>query len=442
MRRYALSGILLLLLTGVFSLVYAENTYTSFVSKEVGPCLTSGGNPKACDPNKPDEAEVLTNVEYLRSEWLASAQQACVQAVVDGNFLDDNTIEFTAGDQKISASITLRDLKLEDISTPNSLGTLATTQGNLSTSTTSIMQDFAPKPLSLASQPYWTENSGSNSANSRNAILFEFFDENNQPIAINAFGAWFGDLETRSDVLPAFMRFYDENGQVLSENILIPEDQDTDQSQCGSGVSSGKGCGNHTTRWIGFSRSENTEVQKMLIVVGEDDLGSDGSREHLSFIGASLGVNATCPVPTVSSTPLPSSAPTATATPLPSPVITDTPEVTIMPTDSVTPTTTAIPTQTVTPVVTISTTTTPVPTISPTATPAPTINPTITPRVSVVPIPRTHLSRVCREPLHLRFEKKLYKRIKDAKKVQNQIKTFIESRRNITPTYSLSKFRR
>lgn len=332
-----------------------------FISTEVGPCLTSGGNPKACDPTKQEETSVLSAVEDLHTEWLSMSKRICSEAVIGGNFLDGNTIEFIGTNQKISATITLRDLNLDDINSPNSFGTKATTQGSLTTTTTSTLQDSAPKPLSLATLPYWTENSGSNTPNSRNGILFEFFDENKNPIEVDGFGAWFGDLETRHDVLPAFMRTYDRNGEALSENILINEDENTDLNQCGTTSGTGKGCGNHTTRWIGFNSSDDqpTSVQKFLIVVGEDDLGADGSREHLSFIGTTLAISTNCPptpIPSPTHTPKPTSSPEPSVTPDPTstPVISNTPEPTAIPfpIPSLTPTARHHTTPPVTPVTT------------------------------------------------------------------------------------------
>lgn len=345
-----------------FAFVFTNSIHTQalsmsqyFISSEVGPCLTSGGNPKACDVSKPNETFVLSTVESLRTEWMSTSQKVCSEAVISGNFLDGNTIEFTGTNQKISATVTLRDLNLDDINSPNSFGTKATTQGSLTTTTTSTMQDSAPKPLSLTTLPYWTENTGSNTSNSRNGVLFEFFDENENPIAVDGFGAWFGDIETRSNVLPAFMRLYNQDGNNLSENILINEDKNTDLNQCGTTSGTGKSCGNHTTRWIGFNSSDNqtTSVQKFLVVVGEDDLDADGSREHLSFIGTTLAISTNCPttpIPSPTHTPEPSVTPDPTSTP----VISNTPEPTAipLPTPSLTPTARHHTTPPVTPVTT------------------------------------------------------------------------------------------
>lgn len=331
MYKYLSPIVATVILISTLTPVFAKSDFQVYTSKEIGPCLTSGGNPKACDPTKQADADKLQEVEDLQAKWLTDNTKICSEAVVSGNFLDDNTIEFITNEQKISASISLRDMNLDDISSLNNLGTKSNTQGVLTTSTTATMQDFAPKPLSRATQPYWTENSGSNSSNSRNAILFEFFDNNGNPFTINSFGAWFGDIETRSDVLPAIMRVYNSTGQAVSENIEILENTDTNLALCGSTSGIGVGCGNHTTRWIGFTQQGSSEIQKVLIVVGEDDTEGDGSREHLSFIGASIAINSNCPSISSTTTPIP------TTTSVPTPTPTTQVQATITPTPTTSP---------------------------------------------------------------------------------------------------------
>ena len=47
-------------------------------------------------------------------------------------------------------------------------------------------------------------------------------------------------------------------------------------STCGGDGTNGYGCGNHTTRWIGFANN-STPVSYMLVVIGDDDVqGADG----------------------------------------------------------------------------------------------------------------------------------------------------------------------
>jgi len=158
------------------------------------------------------------------------------------------------------------------------------------------LQDGAPRPASLydsttADRPrFWNESIGSGS--SRNGVLFQF----SQPIA--AFGAWFGDVETRTDGdgFPARVQIYDESNNLIDDQV-IPTST-TNQGLCGYPVDdSYEGCGNETTRWIGFI-DPNVRVAAMLVIVGDDDSVGDtqGFGESISFIGATVAEGITAPV--------------------------------------------------------------------------------------------------------------------------------------------------
>jgi uncharacterized repeat protein (TIGR01451 family) len=155
------------------------------------------------------------------------------------------------------------------------------------------LQANAPRPSSLfdslGNHPsYWNENVGSTS--SRNAILFTF----SQPVA--AFGAWFGDVETRTDGngTPALLRLLDASGNRIGNDIPVTPTTISnggafapiDQSQCGSNALD-RACGNSSTRWIGFVDA-SARVKQVLVIVGDDDFGDNGNTEHLSFIGANI----------------------------------------------------------------------------------------------------------------------------------------------------------
>lgn len=364
---------------------FAENEGIKFfISNEVVPCLTSGGNPKTCDQYNSTDLLVLNTSHNLRNDWVKYNLDRCTTIPIRGNYIEDNKVEyiFPSG-EKIYSTIKLMDLSTTDIDNTNSIGTPASTQGYLNTNSTSAMQDYSPKPISWLDLPYWTENSGSSTSGSRNALLFEFYNAEMNPTGINSFGAWFGDLETRSDGITGFTRAYDSTQNALTENIVILENNGTDLNLCGDTTGVGKGCGNHTTRWIGFSELNEARIQKLLITVGEDDLGADGSREHISFTGPTIAMASTCVTPTVNIIPSPSTTPTPTSIPtiLPSVALEPTPTNTIIPTQtnipspipSLTPLPTAIITSTVAPSQTILPTTTPTPSLlSPTLTPSPT----------------------------------------------------------------------
>lgn len=355
----------------------ADEGIKFFISDEVSPCITSGGNPKNCDQNNQTDLLVLNTTHNLRNDWVKYNLDRCSTIPIRGNYVEDNKVEyiFPSGD-KIYSTTKLMDLNIDDIINTDSIGIPASTQGTLNTNITSSMQDYSPKPISWLDLPYWTENSGSSLAGSRNALLFEFYDAEMNPIGINSFGAWFGDLETRSDSITGFMRAYDSTQIALTENIVISETNGTDLNQCGNTTGIGKGCGNHTTRWLGFSELSEARIQKLLITVGEDDLGADGSREHLSFTGPTIAIASTCITPTVNIIPSPSTTPTPTSIPtiFPSVTLEPTPTNTIIPTPThtTTPLPTVIITNTVAPTETISPTTTLTPSlVSPTITPSP-----------------------------------------------------------------------
>ncbi len=154
-----------------------------------------------------------------------------------------------------------------------------------------ILQGGAPRPSSLPSTlaSYWNESTGSTS--NRNGVLFTF----SQPVS--AFGAWFGDLETRSDAngTPAILRLLDAAGNRIGKDIsIVPSEISSnggsfailDQGTCSDTVN---GCGNNSTRWVGFVDS-TARVKQALVIVGDQTTAAatGGNGEHISFIGANL----------------------------------------------------------------------------------------------------------------------------------------------------------
>ena len=217
--------------------------------------------------------------------------------------------------------------------------------------TSASLQDCAPRPSSLydtAGQPRYWNAVGGDGAN-LDAAFFAF----SEPVA--AFGAWFGDVETRTDGqgVTAYVKLFDVDGNVLS---LTPIPTSTpDQSLCGGPQSSDYiGCGNQSTRWIGF-QSSNAEVAYMMVVVGEDDScdlypsDCDGNTEHLSWIGPTLAV---APVVTTTTTV---TAPTTTTTAVEPTTTTTAPTTT---TTAVEPTTTTTASDAPTTTTTVAPTTT------------------------------------------------------------------------------------
>ena len=229
-------------------------------------------------------ATALSKVDDLDNPWRTAAGLPQTGTVVPWFNTTSTPASFTTNG--VTTSIQLIDLNPVDNSCT---GTVAI--GSPSLATTAALQGNAPRPGSLnnaASQPFWNENTGSNT--SRNAVLFTFA----RPVS--SFGAWFGDLETRSAIAngtPAILRLLDATGNRIGKDISIdPTDISNggafttlDQNTCG-GIN---GCGNNSTRWVGFvDNSSIPRVSKVLVIVGGDNAGENGNLQHLSFIGADI----------------------------------------------------------------------------------------------------------------------------------------------------------
>jgi uncharacterized repeat protein (TIGR01451 family) len=225
----------------------------------------------------------LTKVDDLDNPWRTAAGLPQTGTIVPWFNTTSTPASFTTNG--VTTSVQLIDLNPVDSCT----GTPAT--GSPSLATTVALQANAPRPASLnnaASQPFWNENTGNNA--SRNAVLFTFA----RPVS--SFGAWFGDLETRSTIAngtPAILRLLDTAGNRIGKDISIdPTDISNggaftplDQNTCG-GIN---GCGNNSTRWVGFvDNSSIPRVSKVLVIVGGDNAGENGNLQHLSFIGADI----------------------------------------------------------------------------------------------------------------------------------------------------------
>ena len=324
------------------TLTAATGTVTPYVSDEAPPCLNNNGQATECDTGDPQ----LLAVDAQDDTWRADLGDLCT---FETGTLSAENIAFTMGDVALSRYNVLAS----DVADPTATGTLETSSGQIVSSGLESMQDDAPKPNSLISAPYWNDSTGSSAG--RNAVLFDFGATGID----TGFGAWFGDLETKAtrtdyvgvDVAnptqevggqpggtEAFMRLFFANG--ATQDVPIPaaaapatrgtDDGDSstpdwtaavsltsggDASYCGGLTNDANGCGNSTTRWIGFTVDDPANpVLRMLVVVGDDDhnlagpFGSaselvtctssncDGGTERLSFMGATLASCTTVPV--------------------------------------------------------------------------------------------------------------------------------------------------
>ena len=103
------------------------------------------------------------------------------------------------------------------------------------------------------------------------------------------------------------LRLLDASGNRIGNDIPIqptslsdgnaPDPELINQDECGNVNGGGFtptdiGCGNKSTRWVGFVDNSSTlRVSQVLVIVGDDDYNDDGDTEILSFIGANIAPN-------------------------------------------------------------------------------------------------------------------------------------------------------
>ncbi len=258
--------------------------------------------------------DLRTRVDDLRNPWESAAATAGATLVTVGELTatagPTNPLTISFPGSSIAATATKMDVtEAEALSTaPGSTGLIDVPEtGNPGSSSAANLQDCAPRPQSLypgsaGGPPLFFNAVGFGDANdgtTRDGVLFTF----SQPV--RAFGAWFGDLESRPspDGVPARIKLFDADGNVISNSTIqsthrveaggvrVPIDTDA----CGGSVTTSDdhlGCGNQATVWVGFA-DQDVAVAQMLVVVGDDDDDADsgdhqGLTEYLSFIGPSL----------------------------------------------------------------------------------------------------------------------------------------------------------
>ena len=156
------------------------------------------------------------------------------------------------------------------------------------------MQDNAPRPSSAMGGDYYFNQL--NNGRGLNGILFSFHTP------IQAFGAFFGDVETSLRGTTAFVRLLDNAGQLIAdrpltstlgltggiaaENAICDQHTTPDAQVAAQGLA--PGCGNGSTRWLGFVSA--TPVAQALVVVGDNDPlpGGRGLSEKLSVMGPTV----------------------------------------------------------------------------------------------------------------------------------------------------------
>ncbi len=273
----------------------AQAASSWYVSQEIG--QNSSANRTATDLLDDDWINQLNSLGMCSTGCLSTSSLPNTGTHIDGSAI----LTSSWGAQVLVSTWGNVDISQNSL-TGNSIG-----NGSYASAGGNGMQDDSPRPASLVSSTngFFTQNSTGGS--SRNGILFEFTEP------VQAFGAWFGDLETRNDGYgtPAIVRLYDADGNLISSSDI--QSSTTNQGDCsfGAGAPTGEvpnsndfnGCGNDTTRWIGFINTNKDRISKMLVIVGDDDknsgLGNDnnGFSERISFIGPKVAY-----IPQLSST--------------------------------------------------------------------------------------------------------------------------------------------
>jgi trimeric autotransporter adhesin len=264
-----------------------------------GTCTVGGGTNDAAISayvsaevsNTSSVAQNITNArtftDALDDDWRAAVapQTSTSWAGMNTSTIpipNDNPNLFTINGINVSVSLMNVD------NSGNCTGTLNSSSSSPELSSSATLQGGAPRPSSLSGS-YWNENTGSSS--NRNGVLFTF----SQPVS--AFGAWFSDLETRTDAngTPAILRLLDAAGNRIGKDIAIAPSSISNnggsfstlnQSTCSNSANS---CGNNSTRWVGFIDT-TARVKQALVIVGDQttSAATGGNGEHISFIGANL----------------------------------------------------------------------------------------------------------------------------------------------------------
>lgn len=164
--------------------------------------------------------------------------------------------------------------------TDSKIGDLANYDDLASYKQSNLLIDEAPKPdlaqWGMIGATY-VEHLGDLS--SRNAILVDFKDP------VSGFGGFFGDLRTRTDGkgVPAIIKVFDDQ----SQEIYHAEIKNTNSSNklCGDfDIDTSGLCGRKSSKFIGIV-SPQTNISKILIVMGEDKAKESGYGPHFSLLG-------------------------------------------------------------------------------------------------------------------------------------------------------------
>ncbi|HAG85274.1 MAG TPA: hypothetical protein DCL61_30050 [Cyanobacteria bacterium UBA12227] len=269
-----------------------DPTIQPFISTEVGNTSVSGSIP----------TNLRSLTDQLDDTWRTAAggsTTGTVEPWFGANSAPGSTTNFTYREPNSNTAITTTVESVQvPFTTPTTCNGGNATASGFALAFNNSLQDSSPRPSSLynsADQPGFWNHTGGNSDSRRNAVRFTFA----QPV--KSFGAWFGDLETRTQGggAPAYLRLLDASGNRIGQDIAItpqtldngtsstPNPQPLNQANCSTSATSQLGCGNQTSRWVGFiDNNASPRIKQVLVIVGDDDDTGNGDAERLSFIGS------------------------------------------------------------------------------------------------------------------------------------------------------------
>lgn len=319
----------LLLLCVIFGfLSYLTFTGVAAASGVAGPILWSddetgmtsstgfvfGSNCTSTRPVNPgEESAALSLMDDWATAAVADGFTFLLPATTpaDGSSGDSATLTFPGS--SVTATVSRRQVSPADAADLAN-GSTGMLSNNAVFSDNRRLQDCAPRPDNLGAPPAGMALAGSanlsgNAANpgtfwnattfpagnQLDAALFEFSEP------VGAFGLWFGDLETRqpepgNGAVLAVVKLLDSSGAVVASTEILPDEPVPDNTLCGGATAAADnlGCGNQSTRFIGFVEPA-VNVAAMLVIVGDDDACDQlsngrcqGISEYLSWIGPML----------------------------------------------------------------------------------------------------------------------------------------------------------
>ena len=341
------------------------------------------GSPSDCTPSQiTADAAARVDVDAQNDPWEATAaargltvvRPATIPVPADPDRVDLSPTPLAVPGSTVTIGASYRNVPYADIAayTPAALGSPAVgTDPNSGAAPHSYrnpytpipndgtLQDCSPYPASLYDtsptsgvQPARQWNALYGSGSELDGALFEF----SAPVA--AFGAWFGDLETRPGT-PAYVKLIADDNTVLWEGpVPASIGPNPTSAQCGGSntATDPLACGNQTTRWIGFvTQPGDPLVKRMLVTVGDDDdctqvapSQCDASTEHFGWVGAMIAEPDPLATTTTTSTTTTSTTSTTTST-------TTVPPTTVPPTTTSTTTTSTTTSTTAAPATTSTT---------------------------------------------------------------------------------------